>query len=88
MLLSQSGPGAGAWLTALPTHSAVRIRPLRMQVASESKDNQTLQSPTDTTAGKTFLAINNDTSSDTVTVNGRSLAAGENLLFRLHKENF
>ena len=31
--LSQCGPGAGAWLSALPTHWAVRIKPLRMQVA-------------------------------------------------------
>ena len=33
MLLSQSGPGAGAWLSAMPIHSAVQISSLRMQVA-------------------------------------------------------
>jgi hypothetical protein len=33
MLLSQAGPGSGAWLLALPTHFAVRLSPLRMQVA-------------------------------------------------------
>ena len=33
MLLSQSGPGAVAWLSAMPTHSAVQISSLRMQVA-------------------------------------------------------
>ena len=33
LLLSQCGPGSGAWMTALPTHAAVRMSPLRMQVA-------------------------------------------------------
>ena len=33
LLLSQCWPGSGAWMTALPTHAAVRMSPLRMQVA-------------------------------------------------------
>ena len=33
MLLSQAGPGAGRWLTAIPYDPATTLRPLRMQVA-------------------------------------------------------
>ena len=30
---SQSGPRAGAWLTALPTEPGLQLKPLRMQIA-------------------------------------------------------
>jgi hypothetical protein len=33
MLLSQSGPSAGRWLTAMPTSAGTTLEPIRMQVA-------------------------------------------------------
>ena len=38
---------------------------------------QTMASPTDTTAGKRFTAVNNDTSTDNITVGGVVLSPGE-----------
>ena len=40
-------------------------------------NSQTLQDPTETTAGRRFTVVNNDTSSDTISVNGIVLSAGE-----------
>jgi len=42
---------------------------------------QTIQDPTDTTAGKRFTVVNNDTSSDTLTVNSNVLDPGEAISF-------
>ena len=45
-------------------------------------NSQTLQAPTDTTAGRKFFALNNDTSTFAITVNGIALAAGQYAEFR------
>ena len=43
---------------------------------------QTLQAPTDTTAGRKFFVLNNDTSNNTVPVNGVTLSPGQYVEFR------
>jgi len=43
-------------------------------------NSQTLQNPTDTTTGKNFVVMNNDTSTDTIEVNGETLAIGKFIL--------
>ena len=45
-------------------------------------NSQTLSAPTDTTAGRKFFVLNNDTSSNSLTVNGKGLGAGRFLEFR------
>lgn len=42
---------------------------------------QTLQTPTDTVTGKTFTVVNNDTSTNSIAVNGITLAAGDAQMF-------
>ena len=43
---------------------------------------QTLQAPTDTTAGRKFFVLNNDTSNNTITVNSVVLSPGQYIEFR------
>ena len=45
-------------------------------------NSQTLQVPTDTTAGRKFFALNNDTSNNNIVVNGASLSPGNYIEFR------
>ena len=45
-------------------------------------NSQTLADPTDTTAGRKFFVMNNDTSNNSIPVNGVTLAAGQYAEFR------
>jgi len=45
-------------------------------------NSQTLGAPTDTTAGRKFFVLNNDTSTNSITVNGTTVGAGQYAEFR------
>lgn len=46
-----------------------------------STNDQNLGTPTDTTSGRSFVVLNNDTSTDPINVNGQTIQVGDSLAF-------
>lgn len=69
-------------LDAAVTQAIVDANDGTIITTTAAGNNQTIATPTDTTAGKGFFVVNNDTSTNIININGHSLQVGEGAMFK------